>query len=79
MPALAKLHDMAELPTLVRIVVLRVQLVLLVVRFTTPVNPFRPVTVTVELLAVPARAWTGDTSPVAIEKSTTMKGIAGVE
>ena len=73
------MHDKAEFPGPVRDVGLRVQDVLLVVSFTIPVKPFRPVSVTVELPGDPAKIWTGDTALVAIEKSTITKGMAGVE
>jgi len=53
-PAAAKVHESVELPEPVTLVGLRVQAVLLLARLTTPANPFRPVTVIVEVAAVPA-------------------------
>ncbi len=35
-------------------------------RVTVPVNPFRPVTVIVDVPAEPASIWLGDTAPAAI-------------
>ena len=49
-----------------------------VARLTVPVNPFRAVTVIVEVPEAPARIWAGDTAPAAIEKSTTTKVIVPV-
>lgn len=44
-------------------------------RVTVPVNPFRPVTVIVEVPEAPASIWAGDTAPAAMVKSTTWKTI----
>ena len=53
-PADANVHDSVEVPDPVTLVGLTVHEVLLVVRATTPAKPFRPVTVTVEVPALPA-------------------------
>ncbi len=50
----ANVHDSVELPEPVKLVGVRVQLVLLLARLTTPANPFRPATVIVDAVAVPA-------------------------
>jgi hypothetical protein len=47
-------------------------------RLTVPVNPFTAVTVTVEVPDAPAKIWAGDTTPAAIEKSTTWNRIGEV-
>ena len=54
MLAAAKVQDSVELPEPVTLVGLSVQAVLLLARLTIPANPLRPVTVIVELAAVPA-------------------------
>jgi hypothetical protein len=48
-------------------------------RFTLPVNPFRAVTVIVEVPEAPASIWAGDTAPAEIVKSTTWNVIGPVE
>ena len=48
------------------------------VKLTDPVNPFRAVTVKVELPEAPASIWLGDTGPALMLKSTTTKLIAAV-
>jgi len=52
--AAAKVQDSVELPEPVTLVGLSVQAVLLLARPTIPANPFSPVTVIVEVAAVPA-------------------------
>jgi len=52
-PPVAKVHESVELPEPVTLVGETVHDVLLVVRLTTPANPFRPVTVMVDVAAVP--------------------------
>ena len=53
-PAAAKVQESVELPEPVTLVGLRVHAVLLLARLTIPANPFNPVTVIVEVAAVPA-------------------------
>jgi hypothetical protein len=52
-PVVAKVHESVELPEPVTLVGASEHEVLLVVRLTTPANPFRPVTVMVDVAAVP--------------------------
>ena len=54
MLAATKVQESVELPEPVTLVGLSAQAVLLLARLTTPANPLRPVTVIVELAAVPA-------------------------
>ncbi len=54
MLAAAKVQERVELPEPVTLVGLSVQAVLLLARLTIPANPFSPVTVIVEVAAVPA-------------------------
>ena len=56
MPDDAKVHDSVEIPEPVRLVGVRMQLVLLLARLTTPANPFRPVTVIIDVADVPGLA-----------------------
>ena len=53
-PADANVHERVELPDPVTLVGDRLHEVLLVVRATTPANPFRPVMAIVEVAALPA-------------------------
>ena len=53
-PADANVHESVELPEPVTLVGANEHDVLLVVRATTPANPFRPVTVMLEAPALPA-------------------------
>ena len=52
-PPVVKVHDSVELPEPVTLVGDTVHDVLLVARLTMPANPFRPVTVIVDVAAVP--------------------------
>jgi len=52
-PPVANVHESVELPDPVTLVGATEHDVLFVVRLTTPANPFRPVTVIVEVAAVP--------------------------
>ena len=69
--AIVKVHDNVEEPEPVTLVGATLQDVLLVVRLTTPANPFRPVIVMVEVPAVPALTVTV-VALAAIVKSWTM-------
>jgi hypothetical protein len=69
-PAMANVHDSVELPDRVTLVGDRVHEVLLVARATTPANPFRPVTVMVDVPGEPAFTVT-DVGLDAIVKSST--------
>jgi len=65
-------HESVALPEPVTLVGATEHEVLLVVRLTTPANPFRPVTVIVEVPAVPALTVT-EVGLAAIVKSWTTK------
>ena len=69
--AAVKVHERVALPEPLTLVGATLQDVLLVVRLTTPANPFNPVIVIVELPAVPALTVT-DVGLAAIVKSWTM-------
>ena len=64
------MQDRFELPEPVTVVGETLHEVLLVTRLTTPAKPFRPVTVTVEVLAVPARTVTDVGLPVTVKSWT---------
>ena len=66
------MHESVALPEPVTLVGATEHEVLLVVRLTTPANPFRPVTVIVEVPAVPALTVT-EVGLAAIVKSWTTK------
>jgi len=63
-------QDRFELPEPVTVVGETLHEVLLVTRLTTPAKPFRPVTVTVEVPAVPARTVTDVGLPVTVKSWT---------
>ena len=67
----AKVHERVEVPEPVTLVGLTVQDVLLVARLTTPANPFRPVTVMVDVAAVPGVKGTVDGLAVMVKSWTT--------
>jgi len=69
--AAVKVHERVALPEPLTLVGATLQDVLLVVRLTTPANPFRPVIVMVEVPAVPALTVTV-VALAAIVKSWTM-------
>jgi len=71
-PPVVKVHDSVEVPEPVTLVGDTVHDVLLVARLTMPANPFRPVTVIVDVAAVPGVKLTLD-GLAAIVKSWTMK------
>ena len=70
-PPVVKVHESVELPEPVTLVGETEQDVLLVARATTPAKPFRPVTVIVDVAAVPGVKLTFD-GLAAIVKSWTM-------
>jgi len=75
-PVTANVHERVELPEPVTLVGDTEHEVLLVAKLTTPANPFRPVTVIVEVAAVPGVKFTVDGLALIVKSCTVYVTVA---